>query len=106
MELDQIPCLCLFILFAFSCSEVSSHQADGLGVGLQCWFPQWVFYTQLFLMFLSASAKVMRVAQQATKHLQGGTLWGDIRKQHSPEQVVPPFFTGCFGDGEETRPPS
>lgn len=58
MQLDQMSCLCLLILFAFSCSEVSLHLADSLGVGLQCWFAQWVFYTQLLLMFLSASGKV------------------------------------------------
>lgn len=57
-------------------------------------------------MLLSASAKIMRVvicALQASEHLQGERLCGDARKQHSPEQVRPPCFTGCFVEGEEDR---
>lgn len=86
-----------------SCSEVRNHQANDLDVGLPCWFAQWVFYTQLFLMFLSASAKVMSVALQASEHLQGQMLWGDVRKQHPPEQVGPPRFHWVLWGGRETR---
>lgn len=30
-------------------------------------------------------------------------LWGDARKQHPLEQVKPLHFTGCCGEGRETR---
>jgi len=41
---------------------------------------------------------------QASEHPSGKeTLWEDARRQHPPEQVEPPHFTGCCGEGGGTR---
>lgn len=73
----------------------------------QFWFAQQEFYAPLFFKVPPGSCKgreSVTCLLQASEYPSGRKiLWGDARKQHSPEQVEPPHFTECFGEGGETR---